>query len=206
LVASMQEQEMEDDTWTVSVDRSRTASFISDELVIDSSHDDILTDELVTLACLPFLPICAYKEAGRNFLDASILDDYFLGKLVCTSLLKAIQSKLETYQPIRRIMISNMDENNGSNYGAGGPVVDDREFLRQVVQEERSIPDISTRRLIYALVVRLEEKSCLEALRRKVIGILARLDQEAEELTITNSKSGRREEDANGKRPRTSNE
>jgi hypothetical protein len=206
LAASMREQEMEDDVWAVSVDRSRTASFISDNLIISiDSEDDILTDELVTLACLPFLPVCAYREAGRNFLDASILDDYYLGKMVCTSLLKAVQSKLETYSPVRRIMNGNGNGNNGSNVG-GEPVADDRELLRQVVQEEQASPNISTRRLMYALVVRLEEKSCLEALRRKVIGILARLDEEAEDFT-TNAERGRGgEEEANSKRPRTSNE
>jgi hypothetical protein len=95
---------------------------------------------------------------------------------------------------------------SNSNHIAIGPVIDDPELLRQVVQQERFSPDISIRRLIYALVVRLEEKSCLEALRRKVIGILARLDQEAEEFTTTNIERGESEEDANGKRPRTSNE
>jgi hypothetical protein len=202
LAASMQEQEMEDEVWAVSVDRSRTASFISDDLWIDSQ--DLLTDELVTLATLPFLPVCAYREAGRNLLDGSILEDYYLGKLVCTSLLKAIQSKLETYPPIRRIMNGGIA--NGSNNNAGEPADGDRELLRQVVQQEQASPNVSTRRFMYALVVRLEEKSCLEALRRKVIGILARLDEEAEEFTSTNSERGEGEEEASGKRSRTSNE
>jgi hypothetical protein len=196
LAASMREQEMEDEVWAVSVDRSRTASFISDDLVIDiDSQADILTNELITLACLPFLPICAYREAGRTLLDGSILEDYYLGKLVCTSLLKAIQSKLETYTPIRRM------SGNG-----GAEPSDDREFLRQVVQQEQASPNISNTRLIYALVVRVEEKSCLYALRRKVIEILAGFDGEAEEFNSYSEIEGGEEEESNSKRPKTSNE
>jgi hypothetical protein len=200
LAASMREQEMEDEVWAVAVDRSRTATFIPDDLLIELSDSESLTDELVTLACVPFFPRCAYAEmSARTLLDVSMLEDYYLGKLVCTSLLKAIQSKLETYTPVRR---TNGNVNGSNDINDVMEPAGDRELLQQVVQQEQTNPNISTRRLMYGLVIRLEEKACLEALRRNVIGILARLDEEADLEEYTNGRG----EGENDKRPRMNNE
>jgi hypothetical protein len=186
--------------WAVAVDRSRTATFIPDDLLIELSDSESLTDELVTLACVPFFPLCAYAEmSARTLLDASMLEDYYLGKLVCTSLLKAIQSKLETYTPVRR---TNGNVNGSNDINDVMEPAGDRELLQQVVQQEQTNPNISTRRLMYGLVIRLEEKACLEALRRNVIGILARLDEEADLEEYTNERG----EGENDKRPRMNNE
>ena len=95
LKESMQEQDLEDEVWDLAVDRSRDSMLISEDLLVDATNP--LSDELVTLACLPFLPKCAYSEARSSLLDASLLEDYYLGKLVCSALLKVLECKLNDY-------------------------------------------------------------------------------------------------------------
>ncbi|CAJ1937279.1 unnamed protein product [Cylindrotheca closterium] len=66
-----------------------------------------LTDELITWMCFQFLPSEAYEElicddnGNHNkvttLLDASILEDLYLGILVCRSLLLALNKKLDDY-------------------------------------------------------------------------------------------------------------
>ena len=56
---AMEEADMEDEVWDIQVDRSRTADFLPDQLLVErGGRGDVtsLSDELVTLACLPFLP------------------------------------------------------------------------------------------------------------------------------------------------------
>jgi hypothetical protein len=153
----MQERNMEDEVWTVSVDRRRTADFISDDILIVYQHP--LSNEVVTTACLPFLPICAYREASQGLLGREILEDFFLGNLVCTSLLRAIKAKLDTYTPV---------------YWHGARVDDDAVLLRDLLASADG-SDATThqqgkhkRRLMYGLTLRLEEKACLRALQEEV--------------------------------------
>jgi hypothetical protein len=170
LAASMEAQNMEDEVWSVAVDRSRQADFISDDLLIDAANP--LTDELVTLCCLPFLPQCAYQEAASGLLDRSILEDYFLGKLVCTSLLRIIETKLTGYETLVK----------------GRTLKEDQRQLRELLKQETSKKDgkcfgtldwTTERRLQYGLTICVEEKMCLAALRRKVLQVLTNLDQDA---------------------------
>ena len=174
LARSMREQGLEDEVWAVRLDRSRDASFLPRNYLVSRSSNSglLLSDELVTLACLPFLPRCAYNEAANSLLDQDILQDYFLGNLVCAALLQAIHTKLATYTPIRY---------NGEVKN------DDAVFLQQLLQEEETtVP----RRLIYGLTVRLEEQQTLHALRREVVCIVARLNEEAGFLDIDSGGSG----------------
>lgn len=160
LAASMKEEDMEDEVWNVSVDESRIVPFIADTIAVSAQSGSFLTDELVTVACAPFLPSCAYAEARESLLDSSILDDYFLGKLVCTALLKVIQAKCESYEPLRDEQAAN-----------------DQAVLRQLLAED---DDRHSCRLMYALAVRLEEKESLQGLRRRVVAAVAALDSEGE--------------------------
>jgi len=164
--------EMEDEAWTVKVDRRRTADFISDDLIVDVTTP--LTDEIVTTACLAFFPICAYREAAQALLSAEILDDFFLGTLVCTSLLQVLHSKLEQYRPIT---------------WEGTVHEDDARLLRQLLSTstvEGGSISLSQQRLMYGLTLRLEEKTCLHALRRDVVETLSRLEEDLpEEMQAT---------------------
>ena len=157
LAQSMQEQGMEDEVWTVQVDRARDTSFLPQDILVNLEQP--LPNELVTLACLPFLPACAYQEAARTLLDSSILGDYFLGKLTCSALLQAVQRKLECYLPITfEGKIRNSDA----------------VLLKELLGSNEQV----SQRLLYGLTVRLEEKESLQASRRAIICILAGLDEE----------------------------
>lgn len=77
----------------------------SNETTKDDGEDQKggLTDEVITWMCLQFLPAEAHRElcdgGGRvtSLLDASILQDLYLGILVCRSLLLALHYKLDDY-------------------------------------------------------------------------------------------------------------
>jgi hypothetical protein len=130
------------EVWVVTVDRHRDVDCVPNHIVIvqppttaDSAttigrSDDILSDELVTAACVPFLPKCAYAEiTSRTLLDVSILQDYYLGHLVGTALLQTIQRRLLLYRPIpvttvQRILPSELVSDN---------VMDDKDILRKLL-------------------------------------------------------------------------
>eukprot|EP00977_Amphora_coffeiformis_P020486 scaffold8306_cov171-Amphora_coffeaeformis.AAC.3 len=159
--------DMEDEAWIVKVDRRRTADFISDDLIVDYSTS--MTDEIVTTACLAFLPVCAYREAAQALLSAEILDDFFLGTLVCTSLLQVLQAKLEQYRPIT---------------WEGTVYEDDAQLLRQLLlmsTADGGTTSLPQQRLMYGLTLRLEEKMCLHSLRRTVVETLSRLEEDLPE-------------------------
>jgi hypothetical protein len=132
------------EVWVVTVDRHRDVDCVPNHIVIvqppssttaDSTatvrrSDGILSDELVTAACVPFLPKCAYAEiTSRTLLDVSILQDYYLGHLVGTALLQTIQRRLLLYRPIpvttvQRLLPSESVSDN---------VMDDKEILRNLL-------------------------------------------------------------------------
>lgn len=172
LATIMHERHMEDESWTVRVDSKRRFDSLPDHLVVSGE----LSDDLVTLACLPFLPRCAYAEAIGSRLDQSILQDYYLGKLVGASLLLAIDSKLREYIPIPK----------SRDWEDLGDCTDDQELLQKLLQSNKNgkmAENASTtrQRMMYGLTVRLEEKACLERLRQKVMDLMEGLDDEVDD-------------------------
>ena len=155
LAASMQEQSMEDEVWPVAVDTSRTADYVPEDILISTTSAStidpttgnvdiqqlhLLTDDLVTAATVPFLPKCAYSEiTERTLLDCSILEDYYLGKLVGTALLKSIQKKMETYTAIpetvvRQFIPANTKNSVTEDKDSEKRGTDDSELLQRVGQ------------------------------------------------------------------------
>jgi len=170
---------MEDEVWTVKIDRSRSTDFLPDQILIDqkphqqqgqsssggeNSYDStenlMISDELVTLACLPFLPICAYREAARSLLGPEILEDFFLGHLVCKSLLQAIHSRLKVYKPI---VWDGVERPN------------DQQLLEELLTISSSVKG---ERAMYGIALRLEEKATLRAFQKELVQILADLEDE----------------------------
>ena len=167
-------RDLEDEVWTVTVDRTRTANdFISDDLIVDAVTP--LSDEIVTAACIPFLPICAYREAASALLDDSILEDLFLGYLVCTSLCRVIQTKLAQYTNIRW-----QGQEYSDDIALLQQLLHRHQQLQQSKQQNGATSRLSTEewRLAYGLTLRLEEKFCLHALRRTVMDKLAKLEED----------------------------
>lgn len=140
---------------------------------------EVLPNELITCACLPFLPKCAYREAARNLLNATMLQDYYLGKLVCVSLLKALERKKNSYHKI--VWNGRQGEAAVSTTNKMGDNGDAALLLELITQEQKEGPSNPSRaRLIYALTVRLEEQESLHEARREVIRVMACLDEETE--------------------------
>jgi SET domain len=194
---------MEDETWVVTVDRSRTAGYVPDNIIVwhpssvtgaarrpatDSARrpapdaaSSLLSDELVTAACVPFLPRCAYAEiTRRTLLDRSILEDYFLGKLVGMALLEAVKRRRAAYRPISSTTQARLCGN-----AAGGDC--DASLLQSLLlllsktdgndesSSERTLR-LERARLAYGLSVRIEEKRMLEALSQEIIAYMMNLD------------------------------
>ncbi|KAL7581232.1 hypothetical protein ACA910_006010 [Epithemia clementina (nom. ined.)] len=192
LAQAMKEAGMQDDVWTVQIDRSRCAEFLPDQILVPrpgatfSNNNNIgpqalvldsLSDELVTLACVPFLPLSEYREASQALIGKEILHDYFLGNLVCTSLLNAIKERLVLYKPI---------------VWNGTVRDDDRQLLQELLAASASASAATTadesydswlqrERCMYGLAVRLDEKASLQSLRKQVLQLLEDLDSTNDE-------------------------
>lgn len=191
LTSLMREQDTDDEVWSLQADRSRRADYVAEEILISAAtagdngnHTevqqlDLLTDELVTALCVPLLPRCAYSEiTERTLLDRSILEDFFLGKLVAAVLLKVVERKLSRYAPIPNKVVQHFLGNDGN----GVSVDDDRALLQALCSAALCEGDDfetirrQSQRLAYGLTVRIEEKNTLEALRRQAVELMMILD------------------------------
>lgn len=88
--------------------RWESLALFSDEFIVPFGEP--LSDELITICCLHFLPDDAIKEildesgeSGKNqrqslLLGNEVLEDYFLGNLVLHSIISCLKEKLNTYK------------------------------------------------------------------------------------------------------------
>jgi hypothetical protein len=166
LQAVVTSKHMEDEVWDVSNLPTRSVKEITEDLTL-SSKPLLFSEELITLACAQFLPEDAYHEVfgqeETTLLDRSILEDYYLGNLVCRSLLMAIDDKLATYRPIGSVTDSDK-----------GPLHRDQESLRKLVQAKPN--DLASYRKIHGFTIRIEEMTSLEALRKEVEDVVGCLE------------------------------
>ena len=146
-----------DESWDLELDVStRDLAFLPDDFVVSCLCP--LSEGLITLCCILFLPPDVFSEfmaSGATLLERNVLDDYYLGKLLCKAIDVAIAAKVSTYSPVTIL-------------GSGTPQQyhnDDVSLLREV----RRKPGLQ--RALFGLIVRLEEKSCLAALRSDVMCI-----------------------------------
>ncbi|GKY93360.1 hypothetical protein MPSEU_000303600 [Mayamaea pseudoterrestris] len=181
LAAAIKAQQLPDETWEVTVDEEHAIADVGsdddddDYIVIQydpCNPDTLWSDDLVTLTCLPFLPAGAADEVKDSLLDKSVLEDYFLGKLVCATMLRVIHERQTSYTNITY---------------KGGDYDDDFKLLRelQLVSTGSNERSQSQLRLQYALAVRIEEKITLDALRKEVMKVLASLDDDDDDCQDT---------------------
>ena len=198
LATIIEQSSLEDETWSVVVDRSRTSNAIPNDIVIALSSDGnngstnvyadiLLSDELVTAACIPFLPSCAFAEIGSGgLLDRTILQDYFLGQLVGAALVRTIQDRIATYTLVPVATVQRLLPTFGSPKG-DEKSVDDVSLLSAIVRMLNGQsaggatayacnPAIC--RLAYGLTIRIEEKTTLEALMKLVVFELNNLEND----------------------------
>jgi hypothetical protein len=134
----MKNQLMADEHWELNDFEDRDLSFLPDEFLI--KPEDPLSDELITICAALLIPQDAYEEIVDSLVDRSILDDYYLGKLICSTLLHVVRAKFTTYKSTKD---------------------NDATILRQSL--ETNCP-----RAVYGLTVRLEERRCLSNLLAEV--------------------------------------
>jgi SET domain len=206
-IASLMKESLntKDETWIIQDDAAvreqRSASFLPEEFIVSTtstpSTASLLSDEIVTVASLPFLPADAYQEAvldnvkGVALLDASILEDFFLGQLVCAALLRVVGARMKAYEAGPSAGVRTEETLEDVSLLA---------HLLNVDQEKGGAASLTTRRRMYGLTVRIEEKTTLSAFRQEILGVLARLQEveddpeasdECEQDTVGGSKRHR---------------
>lgn len=141
----------DDETWEVKIDRARPYSN-NTMLAVDGD----LSDELVTISCLPFLPESEYQEvAAEESLEGSmLLEDTFLAHLACLAILEAIRNKQKGYETV--VKSDSLEK--------------DQALLKELMLGQDDADD----RFAYGLAVCIQEKKCLGRTRRKALEVLAR--------------------------------
>jgi hypothetical protein len=177
----------EQETWDVADLPVRDTEILADDVLIGNSSSSIssirssLTDELITFVCLQFLPEEAYQELQDDngevsLLDASILDDLYLGVLVCRSLLLAISKKLDQY-----------DDDTPESKDACMCVITDNVPGRIASLLEQEAPTLrhekSRHRSFYGWAIRTEELTSLQTLCTNVSSVMGCLYEELKRPT-----------------------
>lgn len=178
---SMEQNEFEDETWDVSAGKDRDVlshGLISSDILVAEENLEVLSDELVTLCCLPFLPDEVFSEWSEEpcLWGSEVLEDYFLGKLALRALMKAIGTKLGEYAAI-----------DASGCGSSkddiekGQCGEDRALLKKLLDEPTDpVGSAMGSKAMSALTIRLEEKHCLDLLKKEIIDTLKSLDDDGE--------------------------
>jgi hypothetical protein len=144
----------DDLSWSLNHDISlRDITFLPDTFEVSKSMP--LSEQLMTAFCVLLFPSDVYDDfinSTPSLLSKDILEDYFLGKLVCQAIQVAVESKYLSYTQIELL---DDTASHRENY-------DDKHLLRRV----RVRTDL--KRLHYGLTIRLEEKSCLMSLQEEI--------------------------------------
>jgi len=195
-------ENVESPAWELPTDsRDRETDHIPDNLLVSTADESVLSDDLVTLCCIQFLPASAYEEIAGSKVDASVLEDYYLGKLVCQSLLQVVRDRQSEYTSLDKSRYVDL-------LGIPCEGTDDSTLLTELIEyrNQHAMKEddaTSIRRSIYGLTVRLEEKLSLQELRKEVLVLLTILDETDETDVISDAADDsvvtkRRRVDANG--------
>jgi len=175
----------------------------SEELVIPFGGS--LSNELVTVCCMHFLPDDAIGELLDEsttevvLLGKEVLEDYFLGKLVLRAIVDALKEKLNTYRvssahlptDIKRprqtrefldflggFYRSECDSQKSELFYWGVNEVVDANVMSNIMTcHEGKFAGI-LQKFKYGMLISLEERACLLELRKKALGLLVQIDGE----------------------------
>jgi hypothetical protein len=187
-----------DEVWDVHNLNPRNTSHISNDLLLSNPR---LSDELITLLCVQFLPDEAYDEIfGKSpsyLLDRSVVEDYYLGNLVCQALLTAIDEKVDAYQrPIEK------EESDKVPVAKRSALERDRNSLRHKLHSKKTDNGVEYHRGVCGLTIQIEEMTSLEALRREVLEIITCLDTGSSIESIYNNSNDPADHSKPTKRPK----
>lgn len=189
-----------EDSEDVTSARWKVLDSLPDEIVV--SFDRPLSEELITICCLNFLPDDAVGElfgdsddsGSKNvLLDDEVLDDYFLGKLVLHAITKAVKEKMGTYKGCSKDIDSGhskclstlesfYNEDRGSNdvgpFSWGVSHVADAQVVAKLVStNEAAAHGELLQKFAYGTIVSLEERASLLKLKKAALNRLVQLDE-----------------------------
>jgi len=164
---------------------------LPDELLI--SLNASLPDELITMCCLNFLPDETLDELLQDednvLLNAEVLEDFFLGKLVLQAIINAVKAKLKSYKvqvnysdrkedadatALLRVLNEVFENENcldSSSLCWGEKVASDARALSKLKSSNvRNNPGVD--KFLYGFVVSLEERACLIEIRKKACDMI----------------------------------
>jgi hypothetical protein len=173
--------------------RCNALNNLPDELLV--SLNASLTDELITICCLNFLPDDTLNELLKDeqtiLLDTEVLEDFFLGKLVLQAIINAVKMKLNSY----KVQVTYSDLKEDANVTAllqlltkvfehesldsssicwGENEVSDARALSKLTSSNSSNHS-GIDKFMYGLVVSLEERACLIELRKRACDMIVQM-------------------------------
>lgn len=169
--------------------RSDALKNLPDELLV--SFGTSLTDELITMCCLNFLPDETLDELLQDedsvLLNTEVLEDFFLGKLVLQAIINAVKAKLKSYRVqidcsdydkdadvLLRILTEVFESEDSSTLCWGENEESDARALSKLTSSNaRSHPGVD--KFMYGLIVSLEERACLIELRKKACDMIVQM-------------------------------
>jgi len=168
--------------------RSDALSNLPDEFLV--SYGTSLTDELITMCCLNFLPGETLDELLQDeralLLNTEVLEDFFLGKLVLQAIINAVKAKLKSYRVqvdcsnkeddtvLLRTLTEVFENEDRSTLCWGQNAESDARALSKLTSlNARNHPGID--KFMYGLIVSLEERACLIELRKKACDMIVQM-------------------------------
>jgi len=155
---------------------------LPDDLVVEQTGD--LSDELITLAACCLLPndvfeifISEMNDAESNteiLFSKAVLDDYYLGSLILSSIVCAIDNKMELYTKIDSLTKATTVSSKTSSvydgkidgherFKSSMAKLTDDELLKLLLSEKKD--EGNNMKATYGITIRLEEKLCLNKLK-----------------------------------------
>jgi hypothetical protein len=172
--------------------RAKAMDNLPSELIVSSERS--LTDELITICCLNFLPDDTLNELLEDedtvLLNDEVLEDFFLGKLVLQAIINAVKLKLKSYEVVvdcsdltgedttfpilpalREAYSSNEKYQNKLSLCWGNNEVADARALSKLIASNSQHLD----KFIYGLIVSLEERASLIQLRKRACDLIVQI-------------------------------
>ncbi|KAL3809921.1 hypothetical protein ACHAXA_005335 [Cyclostephanos tholiformis] len=201
----MDESGLSDDGWehwempTSEELRSRgdLLSSFSDEFVVPFCGT--LSDELISVCCLHFLPQDAIDELlgesndgnrSRNLqFGNEALEDHFLGKLVLRSIVNALDSKLNSYKVSSTDFLMGCSQDEQAQkfvdflggvyllgYESGSFCWGENGIMDAMALSKMKPSSDLAQKFSYGMVISLEERSCLLKLKQNILEMLVEFD------------------------------
>jgi hypothetical protein len=185
---------MGDDRTELSL-RRKALDVLNDQVIITT--ESVLPEEIITICSLNFLPdeaiaeLCDDNSQDSLQLTEDVLEDYFLGKLVLTSIIKTVDKKLKQYQVclVDKELGGNIDrssfldlmkriyyKDDGNTLIWGQSEFVDLNVLAKLTDSGDRHLDLMNK-FICGMVVSLEERACLTQLKKTALSKLLQLDE-----------------------------